>query len=163
MRHAFVSMQIPLAFAFRKATADPSKVTAGPSTATATPSRAPQAVPHRSQRPPARVPPAAPVLAGGPVRTIPSRTAAAVRPGPPGKTNTSVDDAERLANQGRLDEAMKHCEAHLREHGPSPKAFYILGLVHDGSGDPATATSMYRKALYLDPDHHEALMHLAFL
>jgi chemotaxis protein methyltransferase WspC len=170
MRHAFVSMQIPLAFAFRKATAAPSKAaaasgkaTAASSKATIAPSKTPPAVRHRLQPPPGRVPPAAPVVAGRSFRATGSGTAAASRPGPPGKTDTSVDNAERLANQGRLDEAVQYCEAHLRENGPSPKAFYILGLAHDGSGNPATAISMYRKALYLDPDHHEALMHLAFL
>ena len=38
-----------------------------------------------------------------------------------------------------------------------------MGLVRDATGNHPEATSYYRKALYLDPDHHEALIHLAFL
>jgi chemotaxis protein methyltransferase WspC len=74
-----------------------------------------------------------------------------------------LDEAERLANQGRLAEAAKHCEAHLREHGPSAEVLYLLGLVRDASGSQARAAEAYRKALYLDPNHHEALIHLALL
>jgi chemotaxis protein methyltransferase WspC len=38
-----------------------------------------------------------------------------------------------------------------------------MGLVREASGDPAEAVSCYRKALYLDPNHGEVLIHLALL
>lgn len=81
---------------------------------------------------------------------------------PPGLTQ-NLEAAERLADQGRLREATQYCEAHLREHGPSPKGFYLLGLIRDASGDLAGAIAGYRRALYLDPLHQEALVHLALL
>jgi chemotaxis protein methyltransferase WspC len=68
-----------------------------------------------------------------------------------------------LANQGHLAEAAQACEAHLRAHGPSAQAFYVLGLVRDASGLHAAAADFYRKALYLEPTHHEALVHLGVL
>ena len=55
------------------------------------------------------------------------------------------------------------CEAHLRRHGPSANAFHLLGLVRDAAGNPADASTYYRKALYLDPEHHDTLVHFAFL
>jgi chemotaxis protein methyltransferase WspC len=69
----------------------------------------------------------------------------------------------RLADQGLLVEAASCCEAHLQQHGPSAKAFYLLGLVRDAAGNPTDASNCYRKALYLDPAHHETLVHFAFL
>ena len=56
-----------------------------------------------------------------------------------------------------------YCEAHLSAHGPSVEAFCLLGLVRDASGETADAAEQYRKALYLAPHHHEALIHLALL
>ncbi|MNE77302.1 putative biofilm formation methyltransferase WspC [compost metagenome] len=41
--------------------------------------------------------------------------------------------------------------------------FYWLGLLSDTAGDTGEALSHYRKALYLDPQHAEALAHLAAL
>jgi chemotaxis protein methyltransferase WspC len=41
--------------------------------------------------------------------------------------------------------------------------FYWLGLLSDVAGLTLEAQSHYRKALYLEPQHSEALMHLAAL
>jgi len=38
-----------------------------------------------------------------------------------------------------------------------------MGLVRDASGNPAEAVSCYRKALYLDPNHDQVLLHLTLL
>jgi len=71
--------------------------------------------------------------------------------------------AERLADQGQLRQAVKICEVSLREQGPSARAFHLLGLICDCSGDQPQAIEFYRKALYLEPDHYEVLIHLALL
>jgi chemotaxis protein methyltransferase WspC len=60
-------------------------------------------------------------------------------------------------------EAAKHCEEHLRLQGPSPGAFYLLGVVRDATGNEPDAEAFYRKALYLNPGHRETLVHLALL
>ena len=39
----------------------------------------------------------------------------------------------------------------------------LLGLVRDATGSESEARDYYRKALYLDPDHGDAQIHLAFL
>jgi chemotaxis protein methyltransferase WspC len=71
--------------------------------------------------------------------------------------------AEELADKGHLGEAAEICEVSLREHGPSARAFHLLGLIHDGAGDQHQASEFYRKALYLEPDHYDVLIHLALL
>jgi chemotaxis protein methyltransferase WspC len=78
-------------------------------------------------------------------------------------TNDGIDDIARLADQGRLPEAARLCEAHLRVHGPSAKAFHLMALICDADGDARAAVQYFRKVLYLDPNHHEALVHLSFL
>ena len=74
-----------------------------------------------------------------------------------------LDAARELADAGRLTEAAATCEADLKIKGASAPAYYLLGLIRDATGDPQGAAELYRKALYLEPDHVEALTHLALL
>jgi chemotaxis protein methyltransferase WspC len=146
LNHDFVSLQQPMAFAFRlKTEADrrPSPIAAPP-------------------------PRPRPIVAAAPKTTATMVTARPVReprPEPPRPIarESTIDEAYRLADQGHFAEAATACEDHLRREGPSARAFYLLGLVRDASGNAADAESMYRKALYLDPEHREALLHLALL
>lgn len=147
LNHNFVAVKVPLAFAFRKAGAIPRNTE----------------VHLASPRPARRVPPA-------PIFRAPNRRAAAVpreatppvRSEPAGATSTLREAAE-LANQGRFEDAIERCEHHLRRSGPSAEAFHLLGLIRDASGDADVAVECYRRALYLDPTHHGALVHLALL
>lgn len=68
-----------------------------------------------------------------------------------------------LANSGRTAEALAACHALLAEQGASAELFYWLGLLSDTAGDSDAAQNFYRKALYLEPAHIEALSHLAML
>jgi chemotaxis protein methyltransferase WspC len=71
--------------------------------------------------------------------------------------------AHALADAGRLTEAAAAINAYLERHAPHADAFYLLGVLADANGDTNLARSQYRKALYLDPQHAEALAHLAML
>ncbi len=68
-----------------------------------------------------------------------------------------------LANEGKSAEARAACESYLRSHEPVAQVFYWLGLLSDVVGNVLEAQGFYRKALYLEPQHPEALMHLAAL
>jgi chemotaxis protein methyltransferase WspC len=68
-----------------------------------------------------------------------------------------------LANEGRSAEARAACDSYLRSHEPVAQVFYWLGLLSDVAGSVLEAQGFYRKALYLEPQHPDALMHLAAL
>jgi chemotaxis protein methyltransferase WspC len=72
-------------------------------------------------------------------------------------------DVLRLADAGRLADATLAADAHLGTYGPSAEVFYLLGLIADADGRTADAAGLYRKTLYLDPSHYEALTHLSTL
>lgn len=76
---------------------------------------------------------------------------------------TLLAEARWLADAGCFEAALEKCQAFLRERGPSSRAYCLLGLVNDACGKSEEAGAFYRKALYLEPDHSEALMHLALL
>lgn len=141
LNHDFASAQLPLAFAFHRKAAAPKKT-----------DKAALPPPLPLFKRPAAV--AKPAVAALPP-VAPQRVAA-----PP---QTGLDEISRLADQGRLQEAMQRCAEFLRACGPSARAFYLMGLVHDASGKRQEAEQYYRKALYLDPAHQETIIHLAFL
>jgi chemotaxis protein methyltransferase WspC len=143
LEHGFVSAGIPLAFAFRRAG-----------------SSAQQLRPKRRM---------APAVAAKPVPTKPRKPALIAQPQPkPTSAEETIagaehwiDQARNLANQGKLVEALKCCEQNLRSQPASADTFHLIGLLHDAAGRVREAAEHYRKALYLDPQHPEALVHLA--
>lgn len=68
-----------------------------------------------------------------------------------------------LANQGKSAEARVACERYLKLYEPVAQVFYWLGLLSDLGGQAGEAHALYRKALYLQPQHPEALAQLAAL
>lgn len=84
-------------------------------------------------------------------------------PSATGHPFADLDRARQLADEGRLEEAAEICETHLREHGVSAQAYYLLGLVRNAAGADSQAGEFYRKALYLEPNHYETLMQWASL
>lgn len=82
------------------------------------------------------------------------------RPFPERPPGASLQLARQLADSGQLDQAATTCHAYLARHSDSAEAYYLLGLVKDAADDPEAIT-YYRKALYLDPNHYETLVHAA--
>ncbi|MFQ5344866.1 MAG: CheR family methyltransferase [Mariprofundus sp.] len=75
----------------------------------------------------------------------------------------SLELASRLADQGKLEEARQQCETCLQQQGASAELWFLLGLISDIQERHQDAEAAFRKVLYLDPEHQEALTHLAFL
>jgi chemotaxis protein methyltransferase WspC len=71
--------------------------------------------------------------------------------------------ARRLADEGNLAAALTSCETHLAGAGPSADLFSLLGVIHQARHDSPLAMSYFQRALYLQPDHAEALTHLMLL
>jgi chemotaxis protein methyltransferase WspC len=148
LRQGFSSLRIPMAAAFhRNAAAADMTLRVGPAKAAARPVS--RRVPASAQAPAQR----APIVQ-------PTSSPAAVAPVDP---LAVLDNVERLADAGRIAEALKLGMECLNDHGPSARIFYLLGLLSDSAGDPQQAGNYYRKTLYLDPHHPEALAHLALL
>ncbi len=78
-------------------------------------------------------------------------------------TTVLLANIAALANAGKSAEARAACESYLRSHEPVAQVFYWLGLLSDVAGNVLEAQGFYRKALYLEPQHPDALMHLAAL
>ncbi|MNP26465.1 putative biofilm formation methyltransferase WspC [compost metagenome] len=103
-----------------------------------------------------------------PVRVLPMAAKPAPAPAP-AREHKREDASEllasiaRLANAGASDQARAECQRYLGQFAPSAQVYYWLGLLSDTEGDAQQALTHYRKALYLEPQHPEALVHLAAL
>lgn len=129
---------------------------------------------HIPQEPPPVLSPPPPMPAPSPRRApaplarrapAPAPQPARVAPPAAGKPGAEqlLAQIATLANEGRSDEARAACERYLQQHAPDAQVYYWLGLLSDTAGDAAQAVSHYRKVLYLQPQHPEALAHLAAL
>ncbi|HEY3935928.1 MAG TPA: CheR family methyltransferase [Bryobacteraceae bacterium] len=112
-----------------------------------------------------------PVFVKAPKKPLPARTPSPVKadrlplsvPPPPPAPPADLSTARSLADAGQLRKAAECCESYLRQHGPDAEPYYLLGVLRDAVGDRPAAAAYYRKVLYLEPDHLQALMHLALL
>lgn len=71
--------------------------------------------------------------------------------------------ARQEADAGSLDKARQTCQAHLAAAGPSAPGYSLLGVIHQARREKTEAAECFRRALYLDPHHEEALLHLLLL
>ncbi|EJM58334.1 CheR family methyltransferase [Pseudomonas sp. GM48] len=109
---------------------------------------------------PLRNPPPAPARSRPFARVVPLQPAPAISGA---ETAVLLANIAALADEGKSAEARAACESYLRSHEPVAQVFYWLGLLSDVAGNTLEAQGFYRKALYLEPQHPEALMHLAAL
>ncbi|MFL9671810.1 CheR family methyltransferase [Pseudomonas marginalis] len=142
-RHGMRSIGVPQSFAFSRQ-AEP---------VTPEPVFVPMPTPPRRAEPvPVKPRPFSTASAqGGPIKA------------PPSDAGTLLSRIASLANEGKSAEARAACEQYLNSHPPAAQVFYWLGLLSDVAGSALEAQGFYRKALYLEPQHSQALMHLAAL
>lgn len=141
----FEPVPAPMAFAFRKMSP---RAVAKPS-----PKRKPVAPPPpqpvlRTLLPPPIPSPAKPAPAAPPVTEAPE---------------TLLARAQKCADAGQFDAARAACETALRTHSASSHTYYLLALIEDAAGAEEEAEAFYRKTLYMEPDHYEALIQLSLL
>ncbi|PLP96665.1 CheR family methyltransferase [Cupriavidus pauculus] len=151
---------VPLAFAFHPAQARVPATTAPMAPASSSPApawRPTSSAPTTMHPTPARRTAASTaMLAPRPLRPSAGAVSAAA-------ANTELAAISAMADRGELDAATAACQHYLTGHGSSPDGWCLLGVLHDAAGRIADAHAAYRKAVYLDPGHEEALYHLAAL
>ncbi len=98
-----------------------------------------------------------------------------VRPAPTGITATApaadataakikpLQRARQLADKGDLQAARAICQEQISSDGPCGDSYFLLGLIEESLGETTAAEEHLRKAVYLDPQHYESLVHLALI
>jgi chemotaxis protein methyltransferase WspC len=75
----------------------------------------------------------------------------------------SLAIAQQLADQGKTEEAIAHCQNCLQQESTNADAYTLLGILYQAKSELSQAEQYFRKALYLNPNDYNALAHLALL
>lgn len=76
---------------------------------------------------------------------------------------TAIREARLLADQGKFELAIEICNHYTDNHDVGDDAWYLLGLINDGEDNIPSSEECFRKAIYLNPHHYEALVNLSLL
>jgi chemotaxis protein methyltransferase WspC len=92
------------------------------------------------------------------------------KPGSAGKTfpeeasgQAFLQAAQQAADSGRLEDADALCGQALSQDPVNAGAYYLRGVVRQAQGALNEAQQSLEKALYLDPKHYQALVHMMLL
>jgi chemotaxis protein methyltransferase WspC len=161
----FAGLGIPMSFGYRPRRSRPQPQPVAESAPVALVG----ATAHRRRARPA-APAPQPVRPGGEKQPIGWPRSAPIRIPTPQQASQAVIDtqqqlraAEELADSGQLAEAAMLCESALRQSSTSAPLQFLLGLVRDSLGEIDAAIESYRKTIFLDPQHRDAMLHLAAL
>ncbi|KHA77185.1 methyltransferase [Janthinobacterium lividum] len=153
-QNGFAPLQFRQAFALKKETAAPASPV--------------QVAPLPAARPLRSVPPAprraAAAAAAAPAAATAPRTRPVSVPSPaPAAQADLLAEARLLADRGQLREAGEKCHAHLARVPEAAEAYFMLGIINELAGKMDLADDYWRRCIYLQPDHYEALCHLSLL
>ncbi|WP_343732928.1 CheR family methyltransferase [Duganella sp.] len=162
-RHGFSPLSYNQAFGLQKEAAAPARKPLHAPRVTAKPA------PPRAARSIASPPSLPPAIAPAPVSASRSRAAAPVTAGRTAGAPASIPaadllaEARRLADLGDVKAAENACRDHLAQHPEAAEAYFILGLLNELTNKPQMAADYWKRCIYLQPDHYQALCHLALL
>lgn len=153
-QHGFSPVPYRQAFALRKELAPQAPVPAPPPKAARPARRAAAVQPN-------------PAAAGAPAAAKPAAPVASPRAPAPARQQPApaelLASARALADQGRMKEADAACRAVIAQAPDTADAYFILGLLNEAASEPEQAQAQLKRCIYLQPDHYEALCHLALL
>jgi chemotaxis protein methyltransferase WspC len=180
-QNGFVPLPHRHAFALRKALADPGDSPAWSALPGAVPVPRLVASAGASPQPPVarrtpRLPtsaatwPNTPTALAEPTQAAPPSASRASAPGrqpaqgqaAPSTANL-LAEARKLADQGKMKEAATACRDILARTPETADAYFILAMLAEAAEKPEDAEQQLKRCLYLQPDHYEALCHLALL
>lgn len=158
-RNGFTPLPYPQAFGLTREVAVERRKVARVAAPLASPPPLPAARPPlrstaRAAPPPLRSPLPSPLSA-------PATRAAPATAAP--STDGLLAEARRLADLGQLKEAEGKCRDYLAQVPDSAEAYFILGLLNELTKKLQLAEDYWKRCIYLQPDHYEALCHLALL
>ncbi len=98
-----------------------------------------------------------------PPPTLQEPARAAVKPVGSAKPSPTIQDiqhARRLADRGETAAALEICRSLEGTPGVNAEVYHLMGVLHLAQGRQDDAGNCFRKALYLDPNHRDALIHM---
>lgn len=77
--------------------------------------------------------------------------------------DAQIQEARRLADAGDTAGAARLCREYTRKFGPAAETYCLMGILSMAGQDLNGAEECFLKALYLDPNHYESLVHISLI
>ncbi len=78
-------------------------------------------------------------------------------------TNNIVEIIQSYANQSKFDEALIMCMDLINKNTINDEVYFLVGLIYEAQNKFDLSEQNYNKALYLNPNHYEAVVHLSLI
>ena len=75
----------------------------------------------------------------------------------------AMQQAVDLADRGDFEKAKNLCEKILRQDSANAEAIFLMGVLQHATGNLDSAEAAFKKTIYLEPNHYDALIYLALL
>ena len=82
---------------------------------------------------------------------------------PQATSSPDLTTVRMLADEGQLAEAITRCKTYLEHHPISAAAYVLLGELYQADQQSEQAEQCFQRAIYLEPNFYEALVHLVLL
>ena len=69
----------------------------------------------------------------------------------------------QLADGGKLKDAASLCETYLSQNPTNADGYVLMGQVYQAMGNEEKGEKYFQKALYLEPNHSDAIVHLILI
>jgi chemotaxis protein methyltransferase WspC len=79
------------------------------------------------------------------------------------KVLSALDEIQALADRGALEAAMRLCVTYLQRNPLDAGGYCLQGIIALAQDEDEKAQGSFKRAIYLEPDHYQALAHLAVL
>ena len=74
-----------------------------------------------------------------------------------------IQRAMNEADKGNFEASLQACVTYIQQFGASAEVYYLQGLIDQALGREEKAEECFKKAIYLQPSHYEALVCLSLL
>ncbi|HPO63113.1 MAG TPA: CheR family methyltransferase, partial [Candidatus Kapabacteria bacterium] len=78
-------------------------------------------------------------------------------------SNNSIELIRNYANQSKFEEAMEICSEMINKNSINDEVYFLVGLIYEAQNKLDLSEQNYNKALYLNPNHYEAVVHLSLI
>jgi len=75
----------------------------------------------------------------------------------------SIEIIRNYANQSKFDEALNMCMDLINKNSINDEVYFLVGLIYEAQNKFDLSEQNYNKALYLNPNHYEAVVHLGLI